>query len=129
MLGINMGDMSIVDMIKPLFGLFEGDFDFPVVISSVLEPVMGMFTGQLKMIGIDLDAIMPEVYIKILILFKMNDVWYLKSSIKKIICLQNNFSGYEFGKFSYDDKLGKGRRLPLCRRQGTLIAKKFYIKI
>ena len=91
MLGINMGDMSIVDMIKPLFGLFEGDFDFPVVISSVLEPLMGMFTGQLKMLGIDLDAIMPEVYIKILILFKMNDVWYLKSSIKKLFVFKISF--------------------------------------
>ena len=62
MLGMNMGDMNIGEMIMPLLGLFEGDFDFPVVISSVMEPLMGMFSGQLKMIGIDLDAIMPEVY-------------------------------------------------------------------
>ena len=53
--------MNIGELIQPLMGLFREDFDFPRVITGIMEPLMGMFDGQLKMIGLDLDKIMPEV--------------------------------------------------------------------
>ena len=53
--------MNIGELIQPLMGLFQEDFDFPSVITGIMGPLMGMFDGQLKMIGLDLDKIMPEV--------------------------------------------------------------------